>query len=161
MASKDETNLQRRQLTIWVTYECLLPLTLIVLLWPIVTIWSGEIDQPFLRIFSTAELTVFSALLFLGMFTYIEGCVDQSLFSKNDFFPAKTFALFVAIILLFVYAFMKDAVLSSSPSSPSDGANDLALLANAYTSISAAGVAATFCFSVRWKIMKVLESKLQ
>ena len=158
MASKDETNLQRRQLTIWFTYECLLPLTLIILLWPIVTIWSGDIDQPFLRIFSTAELTVFSALLFLGMFTYIEGCIDQSLFSRNEFFPAKTFSLFVAFILLFVYAIMKDAVLSTPPSGPNDSASELALLANAYTSISAAVVAATFCFSVRWKIMKVLES---
>ena len=158
MASGKFADWQRRQLSIWVAFECVLPLFLIISLWPIAEFFIQGVDRPFLRIFSTADLVVFSALLFLSMYKDIEGCIDQGILSRNKFFRTKLTSLVLAVLLLFSYGFMKNAALFAMPLlSESNEAPTLTAIAR--TSILSAVVAVAFCFGARWKIIEVLESE--
>lgn len=114
--------------------------------------------SPFLSVFSTADLTVYAALLCLGVFKQFDGFISRELINENEFHLKKMLALFIAIVLFATYAMMKVSVLSGYSAPSGDSTNLPTLTAAATTSIVAALFAVFFSLAMRWKLIKGLVS---
>lgn len=161
MAPEEVVSWYRRQSKTWLVFECALPALSLLLIWPIAVFFVKGIEHPFLSVFSAADLTVFAALLCLGIFTEFDGYMDRGYISKEKFHTRRNLALVVAIVLFLFFGMMKTAVLSHDSVLSDNGADQSTLWATACTSILSALLAVMFCLSMRWKIIEGMKVEEQ
>ena len=94
MAPEEVANWYRRQSITWLFFECLLPGVLFGMIWCAAEFFMQGIEQPFLSVFSTADLTVYAALLCLGVFKQFDEFISRESINEKEFHWEKMIAFF-------------------------------------------------------------------
>ena len=90
---------------LWLSFEVLVPVLFVISIWPISHHIIG-LEHPFERALSSADLLPLGALILIGII--IEVSFDEKINNNNFLFsPIMVLGCVMALLLLFVYGFMK------------------------------------------------------
>jgi len=109
----DIRKMERDTVITWFTYECIVPVVLISLIWPFAVLFG--VSNSFSEVFSKGDLMLLAALLLLNVYREIIRAKNHNEIDRLSLIYPSSITIILAITTLVVYTAMRFGALLKLP----------------------------------------------